>query len=249
MTPVESVDIVLPVYNEEETLLRSVSTLRDRLRALEGFRWRIVIAENGSTDGTFRIATELAAQWPEVVVKCVTQKGRGRALRQTWLDSDADYVCYMDIDLSTDLDALEPLLAALRSGWDVAVGSRLLPASRVTRCLHREVLSRSYNALLRVLLRAHFSDAQCGFKGARRAFVREVVPRVRSDHWFFDTEMLYLADRNDYRLKEIPVRWIEDPDTRVKILSAVLEDLKGVLRLRLSRTRFRKDRAADRTDG
>jgi glycosyltransferase involved in cell wall biosynthesis len=248
MNEVESVDVVLPVYNEEATLKRSVSVVRDRLSAFQGLHWRIVIAENGSTDGTLKVAAQLAQQWPEVVIKQVREKGRGRALRQTWLESTADYVCYMDIDLSTDLDAVEPLLEALRNGCDVVAGSRLLPASRVTRCLHREVLSRSYNAILKAILWVSFSDAQCGFKGARRGFVQEVIPRVRSDHWFFDTEMLYLADKNGYRLKEIPVRWVEDPDTRVRIASAVLEDLKGVFRLRFSRTRFRRGPAAARTD-
>ncbi len=249
MNRVESLEVVLPVHNEETTLKRSVSAVRDRLTTFEGVRWRILIAENGSTDGTLKVATELAEQWPEVEVRQLTEKGRGRALRQTWLDSTADYVCYMDIDLSTDLDALDPLLSNLRDGWDVVAGSRLLRASRIRRCFHREVLSRCYNALLKAVLWVHFSDAQCGFKGARRDFIREVVPRVRSNHWFFDTEMLYLAERNGYRLREIPVRWTEDPDSRVRIASAVLEDLRGVLRLRFSRTRFRKGRAATRTDG
>ncbi len=239
----ESLDVVLPVYNEEGTLRRSVTALRDQLHTTMGdLLWRVVIAENGSTDGTLQTAQELAEQWPEVVVRPIAEKGRGRALRQTWLNSTADYVCYMDIDLSTNLEALKPLVTHLREGWDLVVGSRLLPASAITRCVHREILSRSYNAILRLVLRVGFSDAQCGFKGARRGFVEEVVPYVQSAHWFFDTELLYLAERNDYRIKEIPVEWVEDPDTRVRILSAVAEDLRGVLRLRFSRTRFRKRR-------
>jgi glycosyltransferase involved in cell wall biosynthesis len=233
----DSLDIVLPVYNEEAVLSTSVGVVRERLQSFGDLSWRIVIAENGSTDRTLAIATELAERWPDVVAKHMTEKGRGRALRDAWLESDADYVCYMDIDLSTDLEAVESMVAALRGGCDLVVGSRLLRTSEVTRCLHREVLSRCYNALLKLALGVRFTDAQCGFKAARRSLVRDLVPLVESPDWFFDTELLYLAEKNGYAVEEIPVRWVEDPDTRVKILPAIMEDLRGILRLRFSRTR------------
>jgi glycosyltransferase involved in cell wall biosynthesis len=232
-----SVDIVIPVYNEEHVLARSVETLRAFLRDNLLHTWRIVVADNASTDGTVRVAQRLADEHPgEVALVHLPQKGRGRALRAAWSGSEADVLVYMDVDLSTDLSALPPLVDGIAvEGYDVAIGSRLARGARTTRSLRREVISRVYNLLIKAIHFTRFSDAQCGFKAVSREAARQLVPLIKNEEWFFDTELLILAEKAGYRIKEVPVRWVEDPDTRVKIASTVSEDIRGLLRLRFSR--------------
>jgi glycosyltransferase involved in cell wall biosynthesis len=228
------VDIVIPVYNEQGALERSVRRLHDFLAVNLPLAWRIVIADNASTDSTLAIAHGLARKLPSVTVMHLKAKGRGRALRAAWSASDADVLCYMDVDLSTDLKALLPLIAGLVSGHsDVAVGTRLAPGARVRRGLKRELISRTYNHLLRTVLRARFSDAQCGFKAIRADVARELLPTVRDDAWFFDTELLVVAQRRGMRIHEVAVDWTDDPDSRVEIVRTALADLRGVVRLLL----------------
>lgn len=224
----------MPVYNEERDLDRSVTTLRQfLLENGQAWDWRIVVADNASIDRTLPIANELVARWPgQVAVVHLDQKGRGRALRRAWTESDAAILCYMDVDLSTDLRHLPPLIDALASGYDVALGSRLAPGAEVTRGLKREIISRGYNLLIKLFFWHHFYDAQCGFKGITRRVAHEVLPAVHDNAFFFDTELLLIAEKNGYRLKEIPVKWVDDPDTRVKILKTALEDLRGLWRLK-----------------
>ncbi len=226
------VDIVVPVYNEQAILARSIRRLHDHLSAAMPFDWRIVIADNASTDETPRIAAALAADLPGVDFLALLEKGRGRALRAAWLGSVAEVVCYMDVDLSTDLRALLPLIAPLVSGHsDIAIGTRLHRGSQVVRGAKRELISRSYNGLLRVTLGARFSDAQCGFKAMRTSAARRLLPLVRDEAWFFDTELLMLAQREGLRIHEVPVDWVDDPDSRVDIVRTALEDLRGIARL------------------
>ena len=230
--PSPAVELVLPVYNEHAILDSSVRRLHAYLLDSFPFSFRITIADNASTDTTWEIAQGLAAELPEVSAVHLDQKGRGRALREVWSHSNATVVAYMDIDLSTDLAALLPLVAPLLSGHsDVAIGSRLNKASRVVRGAKREVISRSYNLLLRTTLRARFSYAQCGFKAIRADAARQLLPLVENSGWFFDTELLVLAERSGLRIHEVPVDWVDDPDSRVDIRATVLEDLQGVLRM------------------
>ncbi|HEY7622444.1 MAG TPA: glycosyltransferase [Solirubrobacteraceae bacterium] len=226
------VDVVVPVYNEQHELERSIRGLHRYLGAEFPFSWRIVIADNASTDATPAIAQALAHELAGVEVLRLDRKGRGRALREAWLRSDARVVCYMDVDLSTDLRGLLPLVAPLLSGHsDVAIGSRLAHGARVVRGPKREFISRSYNRLLRTVLRARFSDAQCGFKAMRAEAARALLADVRDDSWFFDTELLVLAQRRGLRIHEVPVDWVEDPDSRVHVGRTALEDLRGIARL------------------
>ena len=229
-----TVDVVIPVLNEERALPGSIGKLRAFLDGYAGRDWRIVIADNGSTDGTPEVARDLAGSMASVSVTRLEQRGRGRALKKAWLESDADVCCYMDVDLSTGLDALPPLVDAVaEEGYDVAIGSRLLPDSDVVgRTLKREITSRGYSLLFRTMFGTMFRDAQCGFKAIRKDVARAVVPLVRDTGWFFDTELLIIAQRSGYRIKEIPVHWEDDPDTRVKVFSTAWEDVKGLLRLR-----------------
>ena len=230
-------DIVLPVYNEEHVLARNVEKLRVYLEEHEfPYTWRIVIADNASTDGTLAAGEALAEQFADVEVIHLPQKGRGRALRKAWLESDASAACFMDIDLSTHLDGLEPLAhAVLEDGYDVATGSRMTRGSQIERSIGREITSRGFILLIKLLFFVRLSDTQCGFKAIAREAVRELVPRIENEEWFFDTELLLLAEKGGYRVKDIPIRWVEDTDTRVNVLKTILEDLAGLLRMRLKR--------------
>jgi putative flippase GtrA len=228
-------EIVVPVYNEEVGLETSVRRLHAFLGNGFPFGARVTIADNASTDATPAIARRLAGELPGVELLRLERKGRGRALRAAWSASEAPVVVYMDVDLSTDLRGLLPLVAPLLSGHsDLAIGTRLAYGSRVVRGPKREVISRGYNALLHAGLRARFSDAQCGFKAARTDVVRELLPDVRDDDWFFDTELLVLAQRRGLRIHEVPVDWVDDPDSRVEILPTALADLRGIARLALA---------------
>ncbi|HEY3829656.1 MAG TPA: dolichyl-phosphate beta-glucosyltransferase [Solirubrobacteraceae bacterium] len=227
------VEIVIPVYNEERVLEASVRRLHRYMKREFTFPFQITVADNASSDSTLQRARALAAQFAEVEVLHLDQKGRGRALRAAWSRSAADVLAYMDVDLSTELSALPSLLIPLlQLRADIAIGSRLAPGAEVTRGLKRELISRSYNALLRFALGVGFSDAQCGFKAARREVLLPLLERVEDDSWFFDTELLYEAQRGKLAIHEVPVRWVEDPDSRVAILATAREDLRGIRRLR-----------------
>jgi putative flippase GtrA len=228
------VDIVVPVHNEERDLVPSITRLHDYLREQVGHSWRITIADNASTDRTWELATDLAAALGDVVAVRLPAKGRGRALQQVWSASDAQVVAYMDVDLSTDLAALPPLVAPLLSGHsDVAIGTRLSRGARVVRGPKRELISRCYNLLLHAALGTSFSDAQCGFKAIRADRARDLLPLVEDTGWFFDTELLVLAERRGLRIHEVPVDWVDDPDSRVDIVPTAAADLRGVLRMLL----------------
>ncbi len=227
------IDIVLPVFNEARSIQASVWRLHDFLSSdAMPWHWRIVIADNASTDRTPELARRLAARLDGVDYLRLEEKGRGRALRTAWTGSQARVVAYMDVDLSTDLRALLPLVAPLVSGHsDVAIGTRLAPGSRVTRGAKREVISRIYNVTLHTALRTRFSDAQCGFKAVRADVLRSLLAGVRDEEWFFDTELLVLAQRRGLRIHEVPVDWVDDPDSTVHIARTAWRDLKGVARL------------------
>ncbi|MGA5762501.1 glycosyltransferase [Nonomuraea bangladeshensis] len=226
------VEVVVPVYDEQRALRASVTRLHGYLTRNFPYGFRITIADNASTDDTWQIATELERELPHVRAVHLDEKGRGRALRQVWSRSEADVVSYMDVDLSTDLDAFLPLVAPLLSGHsDLAIGTRLARDSRVERGPKREFISRSYNLLLRSLMGARFSDAQCGFKAVRTEVARALLPGVEDEQWFFDTELLLLAERYGLRIHEVPVDWVDDPDSRVDIVRTALDDLRGMVRV------------------
>ena len=225
-------DVVVPVHNEQADLEPSIRRLYGHLTQHFPYPFRITIADNASVDATPSVAARLAAELPEVTSVRLAQKGRGRALREVWTASDAAVLAYMDVDLSTDLAALLPLVAPLLSGHsDLAIGSRLARGARVVRGAKREFISRCYNLILRSTLAARFSDAQCGFKAIRADVAAQLLPLVRDTGWFFDTELLVLAQRIGLRIHEVPVDWVDDPDSRVDIMPTAIADLRGVLRL------------------
>ena len=225
-------DVVVPVHNEETDLETSVRRLHAHLVAHFPYTFRITVADNASTDATPAIAAGLAGELAGVTVFRLAEKGRGRALRAVWGASDAQVLAYCDVDLSTDLAALLPLVAPLISGHsDVAIGTRLGRGARVVRGPKREIISRCYNLILRGTLHAGFTDAQCGFKAVRADVARRLLPLVEDTGWFFDTELLVLAERVGLRIHEVPVDWVDDPHSKVDIVATATADLRGVARL------------------
>lgn len=227
------VEVVLPVYNEEEELEEHTLRLRDFLkRALNDFSWRITIADNASTDKTLEIGKCLTTNNPEISFLRLEEKGRGRAVKTAWRESDADILAYMDIDLSTDLKHFPPLVKSLTEGYDIAIGSRLLSQSVVKgRTFKREIISRTYNLLIKILFWTKFSDAQCGFKAVTKKVVRNLIPNVQDNEWFFDTELLILGGKSGLKIYEEPVTWIDNPGSTVRVLGTMKGDLKGLWRL------------------
>ncbi len=225
-------DVVIPVYNEETDLEPCIRRLHAHLAEQFPYPFRITVADNASTDGTLRVATRLSREFDDVEVRHLEEKGRGRALRAVWSTSDAPVLAYMDVDLSTDLAALGPLVAPLLSGHsDLAIGSRLARGARVVRGPKREFISRCYNLILRGTLAAKFSDAQCGFKAIRADVAERLLPHIQDTGWFFDTELLVLAQKAGLRIHEVPVDWVDDPDSSVNLVATATADLKGIARL------------------
>ena len=244
------VDIAIPVYNEQSVLAESVSRLHDFLATDFPFGWHVVIVDNASTDGTADVGRDLASRLSGVSYMRLAEKGRGRALRAAWTASNARAVAYMDVDLSTDLRGLVPLLAPILAGHsEAAIGSRLTRGSRVVRGLKREFISRSYNRLLHLVLHAHFSDAQCGFKAFRRDILDELLDLVEDQEWFFDTELLMLCQRRGLRIHEVPVDWVDDPDSRVDVSKTAWADLRGIARLMIHRRPQPAARRIERPSG
>jgi len=229
------VNVTIPVYNEEKILPSSIATLHEFLAKHARFDWEIVIANNASVDRTQEVGEELARQYSGVRIVHLDQKGRGRALKRVWTESKADHVSYMDVDLSTNLYAFPPMIEALISGgFDIGIGSRLLKASTTLRSFKREVISRGYNLLVKAFFATKFSDAQCGFKALTRQAADALIPVAEDNGWFFDSEILVIAEKLGYRIFDLPVSWVEDMDSRVKIVRTAVDDIKGLIRVRRS---------------
>jgi glycosyltransferase involved in cell wall biosynthesis len=227
------VEIVIPIYNEEEELDTNIRKLHSFLRkSLQDYLWHITIADNASTDESLNISKKLSRDFKNVGFIHLDQKGRGRAVKKAWKESHADYLFYMDVDLSTDLNALKPLLSALETDFDIAIASRLKSSSKVTkRPLKREILSRGYNILIKLFFGVAFSDAQCGFKGISRKVVKNLLPHIKDNAWFFDSELLIVGEKSGYRIYEHPVTWEDNPGSTVRVLKTIYGDLEGLWRL------------------
>lgn len=228
-----SVDVVIPVYNEQEELRANVLKLKNFLeKNLKNWKWRITIADNASKDNTLKIANELTEEYKNIDVTHLPQKGRGRAVKKAWTQSKADIVSYMDVDLSTDLKHLPKLINSLISGYDIAIGSRLLPNSVVKgRTLKREIISRCYNLLIKFFFWTKFNDAQCGFKAVTKKVVNKLIPYIKDNEWFFDSEMLIVGEKSGYKIYEEPVFWRDNPGSTVRVIKTATGDLKGLWRL------------------
>lgn len=238
VSPQDTFDIVFPVLNEEHRLPRGVTETVRHCRA-HALAFRVTIADNGSTDRTSSVARELESRYPEVRYLSVGERGVGRALKKAWTESDCSVVGYMDVDLATDLKHLEDVRAAFRSqpGDLLVSGSRLLPGSKViNRTVKREISSRGFNLLLRWILGVRFSDGMCGFKFLRKStFDRLMKCGVQNDDWFFNTEIMVISEWLDVPVREIPVRWVDDQDSRVRVFDLAQKYLREINRLRRHR--------------
>ena len=226
------IDIVVPVLNEEKILQKSITTLDEYMAKHLPYRYQITIADNGSQDKTLEIAKRLAEKYQSVRVVSLAERGRGRALKRVWQNSPADILAYMDVDLSTSLDDFLPIIQPLVAGEaGVAIGSRLMKDSITSRGAKREFISRCYNNIIKWTSGTKFSDAQCGFKAIRRDIAVKFLPKIKDNEWFFDTELLIKTERTGVPIHEQPVTWIEDTDSRVKIVKTAVDDLKGLYRV------------------
>jgi len=231
--------IVLPTYNEEKIVEEStLKVLEFSQKNLKNYDWQILIADNGSSDKTLEIAEKLSKEHKKILFFHIPEKGRGYALKKAWSEFEADIYTYMDIDLATDLNAFPLLVKAIdEENCDLAIGSRLKKESRVERSLKREITSRVYNLLLKIFFKPSFSDAQCGFKAISKKIAQEILPKVKNNNWFFDTELLILSEKMGFKIKEIPVEWVEKRigtrKSTVKILATIWEDIKGMVELKI----------------
>jgi glycosyltransferase involved in cell wall biosynthesis len=230
----KSVEITMPVYNEEKELTKHILILHEFCRKnLSSYDWHITIADNASVDNTPIVASALTHKYPNIKYFRLDQKGRGRAVKRVWSDSKCDICIYMDLDLSTDLVHLPNIIKKLETGYDIAIGSRLAKGAKVEgRTFLRELISRTLNFFfIQFFFHTHFTDAQCGFKGATRRVVEELIPKVKNNEWFFDGELLIIAEKSGYKIYEEPVHWVDNPGSTVRLISTISEDLKDILRL------------------
>ena len=232
----KSLDIVLPVYNEQSILKQSVSIICEFItNNLTSYDTNIIIVDNGSTDSTFEIANQLTKSHNNIKAKKIKTKGRGIALKTAWFESSSDLLLYMDIDLSTDLSSLKPLIYEIDfNNFDIAIGSRLLKNSVVSnRKFLRTLTSKTYSFLTRFLFLSKIHDFQCGFKIINKHASKTLLPKIKDSGWFFDTELLLLAEKEKFKIKEIPVNWTDDRDSKVNVIKTIIEDIKGLIRMRI----------------
>jgi len=237
-----TVEITIPVYNEEKELKESIDKLHAFCRkSMFAYNWHITVADNASTDSTAAVAKDLAIKYSEVSYYHLTRKGRGRAVKEVWKASEASYCSYMDVDLSTDLHHLPKIIHALENGYDIAIGTRLKKGAIVEgRTFIREVTSRVLNyVFIRLFFNTHFTDAQCGFKAVTRQVVTDLLPHIVDNGWFFDGELLIVGEKSGYKIYEEPVHWVDNPGSTVQLLKTITGDVESMYRL-LSTTPWKK---------
>lgn len=230
----KSVEITIPVYNEEKELTDNIKVLSNFcIKNLKSYNWHITIADNASTDNTPIIAAQLMKEDPHISWLRLEQKGRGRAVKQAWSHSKADLCVYMDLDLSTDLLHLPEMLKLLQNGNDIVIGSRLAKGAKVEgRTLMREITSRSLNFIfIQMLFRTSFTDAQCGFKGVTKKVVEKLIPQIKDNDWFFDGELLIVGEKSGYKILDMPVHWVDNPGSTVRLISTIKNDLLAMWRI------------------
>ncbi|MEK6842487.1 MAG: glycosyltransferase [Nanoarchaeota archaeon] len=233
-----TVEITIPVYNEEKELEQNIDKLYDFCsKNLNNYDWKITIADNASNDNTPIIASNIAKKNPRLSLFRLEEKGRGRAVKRAWSNSGADFRCYMDLDLSTDLKHLPNLLKALEKGNDIAIGSRLAKGAKIEgRTALREITSRTLNFFfIQLWFGTHFTDAQCGFKAVTRNVVEQLIPKIKDNEWFFDGELLIVGEKSGYKIFEEPVHWVDNPGSTVRLVSTIIGDIKVMMRLLLTR--------------
>ncbi len=228
--------IVIPAYNEEKILADTTSKLYNFCGNNLKDDWQLVIVNNKSTDKTTTIAKSLAGKYNQISYLYLDKKGKGRAIRAGWLKDLADIYCFMDADLATDLSALPSLIQEIKNGYDLVIGSRFCPQSKVKRSLSRRLISKFYRLVLKIIFKTKIKDVPCGFKAISSKVKKELLPQVKNEEWFFDSELVILAEKQGYKIKEIPVTWTEprqkDNKSRVKILPIICSYFKEFINLK-----------------
>lgn len=229
----KTLTVVVPVFNEEVDLPKNLPKLASVLAEKMGeYDWEIIIVDNASSDNTSQIGRDLAKKIERVKYLRLEKKGRGRALKLAWTKSNSDFLAYMDIDLSSDLDYFPKLISALEKNADIAIGSRLAPGAKVYgRTPMREIMSRGYSFLFRTLFWTSFSDAQCGFKAIKKEKADRILKVIKDNGWFFDSELLIIAEKAGMKIVEVPIVWRDDPASTVKVAKTAWGDIKGLFRL------------------
>jgi glycosyltransferase involved in cell wall biosynthesis len=229
----KKVDIVVPAYNDADDIKKNIPKLSSFCKEkLKDYNYKILILENGSKDNTEKIVLDFKKHDTRVNYTHLKKVGRGNELINAWSRSDADYLCYMDIDLSTDIKSLPILIKKLENGYDICVGSKYLNRSKKERTFIRLILSRVYNTITGIYLGTTFTDAQCGFKAINKTVAKNVLPLIRDKNWFFDTELLYFSEKMGYRRAEIPIVWVEYGNSSVKIFKTIFDFLKKLRELK-----------------
>ncbi len=229
-----SVEIIIPVLNEEEILEENVTMLHRFLSKKCVIPWQITIFSNGSTDKTVEIGTRLSKRFSRVNFRHIPEKGKAKTYKLAWPSSKASIVGFMDADMSTELDAFPKCMDAIMNNKaDIVIGDRLSSDAMIERSLKREILSRGYNTLLRSLfLRTHIVDAHCGFKFLKKSVACALLPHIKDECWFFDTELLMLAEQTGHRIEQVPVLWIERKASKVKIMRVMTDYVFNLVKLR-----------------
>ncbi|WP_148705896.1 dolichyl-phosphate beta-glucosyltransferase [Methanosarcina siciliae] len=244
------VSLVLPAYNEvariEKTVKQTAETLRNITSSFE-----IIIAEDGSSDGTDRVAEKLALEHNWVShLHSNSRQGRGRALNRAFKSASGDVLCYIDVDLATDMNHLKELIESISvEGYDFATGSRMMPQSNVKRPLKRGIASKGFNFLVHTVLNSKLYDHQCGFKAFKKAPLFELIDVVEDEHWFWDTELMVLAQARGFKVKEFPVVWRHGGTTKVNLKKDILEMGSQIFRLWWSLKRQPKEKAVKSCEG
>lgn len=224
--------IVIPAYNEEFLIYYSVNNLRDFCQKnLQNYDWKIIIADNNSNDRTAEIAKKLEKESSgRVFYKFILQKGKGLAIREGWKSFDADFYIFMDADLATDLSALPVLIKELERGNDLVIGSRFIKGSSAKRPMVRKITSKVFSIITRLVFGLKIKDYPCGFKGADKNVINKILPQVKNNGFFFDTELVIRSVANGLKIKEIPVVWRDRDKGRSKSRVSILKVTKEYLR-------------------
>jgi len=228
------INITIPVYNEEKRMGDNVLKLYHYIKSSLKYPFEIIIADNGSTDNTPAIAKQLSYKYPEIKLLHIEQKGKGIAINTSWSRSKADILSFMDVDLSADLKHFQQLIdAILKDGYDITIGSRLITHKKVKRSLKREIISRCYSFLLKLAFFVKFHDAPCGFKAIKKEAADRLLPLINDAGWFFDSKLLIIGEKLGFKIKEIPIEWIDDPGSKVNIPGTAYEYLKAIFLLKI----------------
>lgn len=233
-----NINLTIPVYNEEKVLTTNINKLVSFLtEKIKEDNWQIIIANNASTDNTAKLAEQLASQNSKIKTFNLDIKGRGHALKYSWLNFPADILAYCDVDLATDINKLPELFSLIKNDCDLAIGSRYLPDSASCRKFKRLIISKGYIFLVKIFFKTKLTDFQCGFKALSQRLASIIVPKLKDGGWFFDTELILLAgnDANhNFIIKELPVNWQENKNSKVKFFISIIKFIKNLIVFKLN---------------